>query len=489
MQQSHWIIVGIVGCYLIGTTLIGFWQSKKVKQARDFALSRLTPLQAAAFLAGFTLGGASTYGVAGDTVKFGLTYLVWFPFSVALGWWVTGLFFAGPYFREQGVTLPALLGKRFDQRTRFAAMLSMMIYTIFVIVIEIYTLSMIIRAIAPQTSMLLAAVISLVTCVGTVAFSGIMGASITNTIHNVTMVLAFGLVFLTMRSAVGGLGTAFTEIARVLPKIANEGVEYATWISPIGLGWGVVGQILLAKSGRLGGISAVSNLAASCRTEKEARRAFWIAGVISAVPSFLACAVGILTAAYLGDGILDMPIYSSIGYAVADFNPVLAGIFLAAVAAAILSTFSPLGVAFSSVFVEDIVKRLVDVPEKTEKWLYPVSLIVVAALCTVYVVTAGIEHIMPFVFSTAFPCTIPNTMVALVGVRSRRTSSPAAFWAIILGVAVSLTWGLVLDDPFGIPNIVIALIVPLAILGGDGLLGLFRSRRVPTAPLDESLPE
>lgn len=486
MQQSDWIIVGIVGFYLVVTTLIGFWQSRKVSRAREFALSRLTPFQAAAFLAGFTLGGASTYGVAGDTVKFGLTYLIWFPISVALGWWVTGLLFAGPYYREQGVTLPALMGRRYDDRTRFASMLSMMIYTVFVIVIEIYTLSMIIRAIAPELSMTVAAVISLVACVGTVAFSGIMGASITNTIHSVTMVLAFGLVFLTMRSAVGGLGTAFESIAEILPQIDNEGVGYAAWISPIGLGWGVVGQILLAKAGRLGGISAVSNLAASCRSEKEARRSFWLAGLISAVPPFLACAVGVLTAAYLGDSILDLPIYSSIGYAVAEFNPVLAGIFLAAVAAAILSTFSPLGVAFSSVFVEDIVKRLVEVPEKTEKWLYPVSLIVVASLCTIYVITAGIEHVMPFVFMTAFPCTIPNTLVALVGIRSQRTSSRAAFWAVILGVAVSLFWGLVLDDPFGVPNILIALVVPLLILAGDWLVSLGRPRRAAPVPVEKA---
>ena len=114
------------------------------------------------------------------------------------------------------------------------------------------------------------------------------------------------------------------------------------------------------------------------------------------------------------------------------------------------------------------------------------SLIVVASLCTVYVVTAGIEHVMPFVFMTAFPCTIPNTLVALVGIRGRRTSSQAAFWAVILGVAVSLFWGLVLDDPFGVPNIVIALVVPLLILGGDWLIGLGRPRRAAPAVVERT---
>jgi len=476
MQQSHWIIIGIVGGYLAITTLIGFWQSTKIKNARDYALTKLSPFQAAAFLAGYTLGGASTYGVAGDTIKFGMTYFVWFPLSIALGWWVTGLLFAKPYYHEQGVTLPALMGKRFDERTRFAAMLSMMIYTVFVIVIEIYTLAMIIRAVAPGLNMLQASVISLIACVGTVAFSGIMGGSVTNMIHSVTMVVAFGLVFFTMRSVVGGFEGAFTEIELILPKIPNNGLGFGAWISPLGLGWGVIGQILLAKSGRLGGISAVSNLAASCRSEKEARRAFILAGVVSAIPSFLICSVGLFTAAYLGERVLDVPLYSSIGYAIADFNPVLAGIFLAAISAAILSTFSPLAVTFSSVFVEDIIKRFTSIPEKIEKVLYPASLTIIAILCTVYVVVVGIEHVMPFVFQTAFPCTIPNTLVALAGVRNKRTSPQAAFWAIILGVGVSQVWGLGLGDPFGLPNIYLAFFIPLLILAGDWLIS-FRGHR------------
>ena len=480
-MHNQWIIIGIVGVYLVVTTLIGLWQSKKVGDAKELAISKLSPFQAATFLAGFTLGGASTYGLAGDTIKFGLTYLIWFPLSVALGWWVTGLLFAGPYFRKQGTTLPTLLGERYDQRTRFASMLSNMIYAIFVIVIELYTLAMVIRAVAPNLSMLQASIISLVACVATVAFSGIMGASITNMIHSLTMVVAFVLVFIVMYMVVGGWEPAFKEMAVILPSINNENTSIASWLSPVGMGWGVVGQILLAKSGRLGGVSAVSNLAASCRSEKDAKRAFVWAGFISAIPPFMAAAVGIFTAAYLGERVLDMPVYSSIGYAVADFNPVLAGIFLAAVAAAILSTFNPLAVSFTSVFVEDIVKRIASPSERVEKLLYPLSLIVVSVICTVYVVVVGIEHIMPFVFSTAFPCTIPNTLVALLGIHSKRTTSKAAFWAIILGVSISLFWGLVLDDPFGIPNIVVALVIPLLILSVDLLLSLYNPKRVTTA--------
>jgi SSS family solute:Na+ symporter len=466
-MENNLIIILIVVLYLGLTSFLGFLQSKKIKQAKDFAIVKLTPLQAATFLAGFTLGGIATYGVAGDTVKFGLTYLVWFPISIAMGWWVTGLFFAKPYYRLKGVTLPKLLGDRFNERARLAASFSMMIYTVFVIIIELYTLAMVIRAFAPGLTMLQATAISLVASVGTVAFSGIMGASITNMIHSAMMVGSFALVFAVLWRTVGGWNVAIEKVLLILPEVTEPGITEGIWLSPVGLGLGTIIQILLSKSGRLGGISAVSNLAASCRSEKDAVKAFWWAGLISAIPPVLACGVGVFTAAYLGPMIMEMPLYSAIGYAVSQLHPVLGGIFLAAISAAILSTFSPLAVAFSTVFVEDLVKRTRELTDKQEKLLYPLSIAIISVLSCIYVVYGGIKHIMPFVFSTAFPCTIPNTIVALFGIYVKKTTSQGAFWAITLGVGVSLFWGLVLNDPFNIPNIFVALIVPLLILGID----------------------
>lgn len=463
-MNNVWIILSIVGGYLAITSLLGILQSRKLKEAKEFAVSKMPSILAATFLAGFTLGGASTYGVAGDTIKYGLTYLFWFPLSVGLGWWVTGLLFARPYFRLKGITLPTLLGERFDTRTQLASSISMLLYTTFVIVVEIYTLSMVIRAIAPDISMFWAVAISVVSSVGTVAFSGIMGASITNLIHSGMMILAFGLVYVAFWREVGGWNNAIEQVVNILPQIAKPGITEKVWLSPIGLGWGAVGQILLAKAGRLGGISAVSNLAASCETEKDAMKAFWLAGLISAIPPFLACSIGVFTAAYLGPNFGDVPVYSSIGYAASLLNPVLAGIFLAAIAAAILSTFSPLAVAFSSVVIEDFIKRKTNVSERGQRILYPASIIFISILCAIYILTQGITDIMPFVFMTAFPSTIPNTVTAYFGITFDWVDSKSAFWAITLGISISLFWGLVLDDPFGIPNIVVALIVPLSVM-------------------------
>ena len=472
-MTSQIIIFLIVGLYLFLTTLLGFIQTRKVNTAKDFVVSKISPFLAATYLAGFTLGGVSTYGVAGDTIKFGFTYLIWFPISMGLGWWITGLLFAGPYYRMKGITLPSLIGKRFSERTRLASLASLLVYSIFVIVVELYTLATIIKSIAPAMPMNVAVWISLITCVGTVAFSGILGASVTNMIHSATMVIAFGLVYIAMSKVVGGWDTAIQTMPIVLPKIAGDNTDFRMWLSPIGMGWGVVGQIFLAKTTRLGGISTVSNLAASCRSEKDARKAFWLGGILSAIPPFIACSVGILTAAYLGPRIAEMPIYSAIGYAVSEVNPVIAGIFLSAILAAVISTFSPLAISFAHIFVEDMLGKVFSLSERQQKTIYPLSIISISAICAWYVSSFGIENIMPFVFSTAFPCTIPNTIVLIFGLYSQRSSDLAAFLSIALGVPVSLAWALVFNDPFGIPNIYVAFLIPVLVMGADWLLQTF----------------
>mgnify|MGYP000851690250 CR=1 FL=1 len=475
-MTSQIIILIIVSIYLIFTTLLGLVQSKTVKSSNDFVVTEISPFLAATYLSGFTLGGVSTYGVAGDTIKFGFTYLVWFPISMGLGWWLTGLLFARPYFQNKGITLPALIGKRFSERTRIASLVSLLIYSIFVIVVELYTLVTIIKAISPQLSMMTAVLISFIVCIGTVAFSGILGASVTNLVHSVTMIVAFGLAYIAMNNIVGGWENAIQTIPNFLPQISGRNVDPAMWLSPIGMGWGVIGQIILAKTTRLGGISTVSNLAASCHSERDAKLAFWLAGIFSAIPPFLACSVGIFTAAYLGPRISETPIYSAIGQALNEVNPVIAGIFLSAVLAAVISTFSPLAISFAHIFVEDLVCKAVPISEKLKRLIYPFFIVATTGICAWYVLAFGIENIMPFVFSTAFPCTIPNTIVLLFGLHFENTSDLAAFFSIAIGVIVSLGWGLILNDPFNIPNIYLAFLIPLIIMSLDQLVLKFYPR-------------
>lgn len=457
----------IVAGYLIFTTLVGLFQSRKVKKTQQFTVSRMSLWQAATFLAGFTLGGGATYGVAGDTIKFGLTYLAWFPLSLAMGWWITGLLFARRYYRLGGITIPALLEKRFDGRVRLACSLSTMLYAVFIILLEIYTLAIIVHTLLPSLTFAQATLISLFVSVTSVAFSGILGASATNLIYHAVITITFTIALIAMWSHVGGWNTAIGQVLDVLPDIAKPGIDPRAWLSVTGLGWGVCGQLLLGKAGRLGGISVVSHLAASCKNEKEAVRAFWLAGLFSGIPPLLSSMLGVYTAAFLGTKLVGLPAYESIGLAIGMINPVLAAFLLAAVAAAILSAYGPTTVVLASVFVDDIVIPRVSLTGKTQRMLYTGIIILVSILSAIYVAVVGIKDILPFLYSTAFPTTAPITVVTLFALYSKKAGQRAAFWAVTLGVIIALAWGIIFNNPFGIPNIFIAFLIPIVIMVVD----------------------
>jgi SSS family solute:Na+ symporter len=457
--------------YLILTIGIGLWQTRRVKNANDYVSPKMSAWKAGTFLAGFSMGGGATYGLAGDTVKFGMTYLVWFPISIMTGWWVTGWLFGRYYHRHNGITLPTLLKQRFGKRTRIISSLSTMLYAVFLIVIETYMLATIVCSLVPHMSLPQATLIALTVGIASVALSGTKGSSATNLLHSGMIFLTFGAAMIALCNAVGGWNQAIERVLAILPDVAHPGVDSGTWLTVTGLGWGVIGQLWLGKGGRLGGISVTSTLAASCRSEKDVSKAFLLAGIFAGIPSFLAGMLGIFTAAQLGPRMAELPSYSSIGLAVAEISPALAGLLLAAIAAAILSTFGPTTILFSSVFIEDLVKPIFRLSEQKERLLYPVTIIVISLLSGAYVATAEITDILPFMYKTAMPCTVPLTVVALFGMRSARVANRHAFWAIALGVPVALIWGMVLNDPFGIKNIYIALIVPLFILTMGAILG------------------
>ncbi len=425
--------------------------------------------QAATFLAGFTLGGGATYGVAGDTIKFGLTYLAWFPLSLAMGWWITGLVFARRYYRLGGITVPTLLEKRYDGRVRLICSLSTMVYAVFIILLEVYSLSIIVQTLAPGLTTLQATLISLAVSVTSVAFSGILGASATNLIHTGVITTTFTIALIVLWRHVGGWSAAINQVQAILPDIASPGVDGRVWLSVTGLGWGVCGQLLLGKAGRLGGISVVSHLSASCESESKARNAFWLAGFLSGVPPLLSSLLGVFTAAFLGTQMAGLPAYQSIGLAVEKINPALGAFLLAGVAAAILSAYGPTAVVLASVFVDDIVKKATPISEKTARGLYTGIIFLVSILSAIYVATVGIKDILPFLYSTAFPTTAPLTIVTFFALYTKKAGSRAAFWAVLLGVTVSLLWGLAFNNPFGIPNIYIAFLIPIVIMTFDVL--------------------
>jgi Na+/proline symporter len=95
------IAVLTAALYLVSTTLVGILMVRRSRGSDDWSVAggRMGILLIAVGIAGTRIGGAATYGVAGDVITGGVWNMWWYGISAFLAMALVGLFFAVPYRR------------------------------------------------------------------------------------------------------------------------------------------------------------------------------------------------------------------------------------------------------------------------------------------------------------------------------------------------------------------------------------------------------
>ena len=111
------IPVVVIASYLIFFTLLGVFLQKRNQNSDDWAVGGGTMgiWLLAAGIAGTRIGGAGTYGVAGDVMNSGLGNL-WYGVNSFTALIFVGLFFAIPYRRLHLSSVGEVFQRRFNSR-------------------------------------------------------------------------------------------------------------------------------------------------------------------------------------------------------------------------------------------------------------------------------------------------------------------------------------------------------------------------------------
>lgn len=428
----------IIG-YLVLVTGLGIWMSRRTeKSGAGWATGGggMGLWLVAAGIAGTRIGGAGTYGVAGDVMNTGL-WNVWYGITTFLALALVGMFYAIPYRRLKLTTIGELFIRRYG-KTRSSWLTSLCVQTEYLVVnvIEPLLIGVIIAGIT-GIPLWMGIAIGAAVIISATASSGLKGTAITNTVHCAVIIGGLGLVAYKGAEQMGGWSSVV--------QFANQNLEAAgkdttTWWSFIGLGWFPIIAMFFSATIHTPAASVYVNYSSSARSERALLPAFLLAGFIAALMPVLAAIIGIEALAKYGadSGVAS---YQSITKIAVDVGPIVGGIALAAVLAALISSGGPILLASSTMFVNDWIPASKNYsPEKKLKAyritsvLYGIFAAGIALIFGYFIGTASVLEWLLLGFAMVVPPAIAITYILYV----RWTTEQGVFWGIASGFGLGL---------------------------------------------------
>jgi SSS family solute:Na+ symporter len=434
------IAVTTIVVYLVAATAAGSLMARRAKTSAGWAVAggTMSTSLIAVGIAGTRIGGAGTYGVAGDVISGGVWNLWWYGINTFLALAIVGLFF-GVFFRRLKLhTVGELFTIRFGKR-RCQWLTSLCVQTEYAIVnlIEAYVIGVILSTLTPL-SMFGGVMVAAVIFATYVSLGGLWGTAVTNLIH-CTVVLA-GLLTVGVMG-IGQLGGWTAVTATVGEHLAEAGQSEAAWWGFVGAGWLPVFGMFFAAAVHTPAASVYTNYSTAARTERQIAPAFLLAGLIAGVMPLLAGLVGILTTARYG---LDAGLsgYRNLTTLASEISPVVGGVALAAVLAAVISSGGPILLSSATMFVRDWLPFTRNYSSERQLKAYRITTTfyafaaAIAAWLVATYTTISILDLLLFGFAMVVP---PALSVAYVAYWPR-TTEKGAYWGMAVGYASGMIW-------------------------------------------------
>ena len=451
MSEEHAYQLAAIVVYLLGMLAIGFYAYRRTKTGRDFLLAGrdLSPRVAALSAGASDMSGWLLMGLPGALFAVGLIE-AWIAIGLTIGTYLNWLIVA-PRLRvyseisRDTITMPAFFEQRFRDRTRLIRSISAIIILVFFV---FYVASMMVASGAFFESAFGWNYLTGVFVVGGVTlaytvFGGFLGISLTDVAQGLLMLAALVAVPVIATIQLGGPGEVVSLInaadaADGLTHLSFTGGELTTTsmlviISGLAWGLGYFGQPhILARF-----------FAIRSHAEVKTARRIGTGWVILCMGG--AVLTGLIGVAWFQDAgqTLDNPETVFLVLSQILFHPFVAGLVLAAVLAAIMSTMSSQLLVSSSALVEDIYglfRR--DPDERTQLWLGRVSVIVVTivAILIAQDPDSTVLDLVGFAWAGFGAAFGPMILLALYW---KRITAMGALSGMVAGAVVSYVWGTV----------------------------------------------
>ncbi|HJN96751.1 MAG TPA: sodium/proline symporter PutP [Gammaproteobacteria bacterium] len=372
--------------YLLGILYVGIKAYRRTHDLGDYILGgrKLGSVVTALSVGASDMSGWLLLGLPGAIYLSGLSE-VWIGVGLVIGAYCNWIFVAKPLrvysqHASNSLTLPDYFENRFNDRSRVLRLLSAVVILLF---FTFYTASGLVGgAILFENSFGLDYSVALLSgafiIVSYTFIGGFLAVVWTDAIQALLMLVALLIAPLTVFTSAGDSAGVWQQIQAVNPQSTDlfANLTLLGWVSLMAWGLGYVGQPhILAR------FMAIESPA---KLESARRIAMWWM-IIVLLGSI---ATGMAGIAYFSDQPLDNPETVFIALSQSLFNPWIAGIIIAAIFSAIMSTIDSQLLVSSSVISEDFYRVFIR-PQASEKELLMVSRAAVIAIALLALLIAG----------------------------------------------------------------------------------------------------
>lgn len=445
MAASTYQVIALA-IYFVAMIAIGLWANSKNNSLDDYVLGgrQLSPTVAALSAGASDMSGWLLMGLPGAVYLSGLSQ-AWLAVGLTIGAWCNWKFVA-PRLRSytevagDAVTVPVFLSNRLHDTKRVLRIVSgivILVFFTFYVSSGMVSGGLFFKSSFGQeyhTGMLLLAGIT----VFYTLFGGFMGASYTDMVQGLLMLAALIAVPIITIIDLGSVDPVVESISQVRPDALSifAGTTFAGIVSSLAWGLGYFGQphIIVrfmamrtpedAKSGRRIGIS-------------------WM--VLTVFGALSGAFMGIAYFARHPEASLTNPetaesVFLDLSQIL--FHPFIAGLILAAVLAAIMSTLSSQLIVCSSALVEDLYGIFSSKKLSAAKSLWlgraGVAIVALVAGALAWNPNSSILQLVAFAwagFGSAFGPTV------LLSLYWRKLTTQGALASMITGAVVAFAWG------------------------------------------------
>ncbi|MEN8005703.1 MAG: sodium:solute symporter family protein [Candidatus Krumholzibacteriota bacterium] len=346
--MAHLVPLLVVVFYLVALFAVTWWARRLNRRGGGGSVGYLLAgrglptIVVASLLAGLAVGGASTIGVAERAYGVGLS-AGWYNAAWAAGAVVMGLFAARRYRRWEITTLPELFERHYGVGGRVLGVLGQLVIQVVITSLQYVAGGAILSSLMPEFfSFHGGMAATAVVFVGITLIGGFWAAGLTNVVN--VIVIYIGIVLGAILT-LGDLG-GFDGLQAKLPA-GHPGFDLGAVGGGLILAWFIV-MITTTHS-----TQSVIQVGFAARDEKTAARGYLLGAAIIAPVGFISALLG-MAAAVLYPGIVPAEALPKV---VLGLNPLAAGIILAGLWAADVSTASALLLGSATLVTNDLIRR------------------------------------------------------------------------------------------------------------------------------------